>query len=503
MKTVNDRYILFSMILVVFLFLSVTQTLTSGFHLVDDHEIIKIKYDLKEASLGAVIKSWVKEDMNSINRFRPLYFANRVLMTRVFGSDFFFWSLYNGFLWCITLVFFYIGIRNLRFNIFESIIFLVISFIGPQTEIWWRLGPQESLGVTLLSAAFFFLSLGINRRLYHLNNIFFCLFLILASLCKESFILIIPAFIVLKLWTEIVIMKRTFKCTMLSNLILLVPLVIALLELIFIKYRIGTFYSGISGAPAVVFNNIWHTCLDFIKNYLNLVITCVILLVSGLLIRKRIFWFDLPGFVFFILILLPNILLYAKTGLDDCYLLPTSVGLAFFITSCLKDVADNSLRYRKVTYVLILISFIPHLIGVVNDASRFETEGKDTNKLLEAITSGYEKGTQVVVVADPVISYEASVSLKVYLYFENGIDLYGYPVMPDGGNKEIQGSVDEWKSYFAGRLFENLISNPGMIIFLDSKLTEKFFQKGPLTITEYEPLESGSYTYSLFRKKSI
>src|SRR4030042_3366416 len=349
MKTVNDRYVIFSIILVVFLFLSVTQTLTSGYHFIDDHEIVRIKHDLKEAPLFGVINTWVKEDMHVTARFRPLYFANRVFITSIFGSDFFFWSLYNGLLWCIVLILFYMGIRNLRFNITESLIFLVISFIGPQSEIWRRLGPQESLGVVFLSLAFYSLSLSANGKRYHLYNILFALSLILASLCKESFILIIPAFIILKIWYERIILKEPVKKTLLKELILFVPLFAALLELIYIKYRIGTEYSGLNNEPGIVIFNIWHTCLSFVKTYLNLVIAGVILLVTGLIIKRRIFWFDLPGLVFFLLIIIPNILLYARSGLTDRYLLPTTIGLGFFIVSCIKDIADNSLLYRKAT----------------------------------------------------------------------------------------------------------------------------------------------------------
>jgi len=502
MKTENDRYVLFCIVLFVFLFLSVTQTLTSGFHFVDDHEIVRIKYDLRESSLSEVTGNWIKEDMNSTARFRPLYFANRVFMTWIFGSDFFFWSLYNGLLWCITMIFFYLGARNLMFNIFESVIFLVISFIGPQSEIWWRLGPQESLGVTFLSIAFFVMSLSIHRKRYQLNNLIFALFLVLASLVKESFILVMPAFIFLKVITEKTIHKGNLKELIFRNTLLLIPLGVGLLELLLIKYRIGTSYSGIAGDPGAVLSNLFNACLDFLQTYLNLIIAGIILLTGGIFMKKRIFWFDPAGFIFFILIFIPNILLYARTGLMERYLLPTSIGLAFFIVSCLKDVADNSLLYRKASYILILFSFLPYIIQVTNDASAFATEGRETDKLLDAIALNHEEGSQVLAVVDPMMSYEKSVSLKTYLFCENGLDLYGYPVMPDSDNVEMQGYLDGWESYFSGQLYENMTSKPGMLIFLDSRLSEKFFQSGPLMINNFEPVESGSYTYSVFKRKS-
>lgn len=500
MKNINDRYVIFSIILVVFLFLSATQTLTSGYHFVDDHEVIRIKHDLKESSLIDVAKAWVKDDINDASRFRPLYFAHRVLETRVFGSDFFIWSLYTGLLWCLTLVLFYLGMRNLKFRIIESIIFLVVAFIGPQTEIWWRLGPQESLGVTFLAFSFYFMSVSAIGRNYHLNNILFIVFLILASLCKESFIIIIPAFLVFKVWYERVNLWKSNKKVLLKNLVLLVPFFAAIFEIIYIKYFVGTVYSGINNELNVVFGNIWHTCLNFVKTYLNLVIVGIILLITSMLIKKRIRRFDFMAFIFLLLILIPNIFLYARTGLSERYLLPSSIGLAFFIVACLKDISDNPMWYKKAANALILISFLPFLISAINDAARFAKEGKETNSLLSAISSSYETGTQALVVADPVRSYETSVSLKYYLFYENNIDLFGYCMIETAEDGAI-GYTDGWKSYFSGKLYENMNSKPGLLIFLDSKIADKFFEGGPLIQSDYFPVESGSYTYSLFKLK--
>jgi len=501
MKNINDRYVIFSIVLFVFLFLSVTQTLTSGYHFIDDHEIIRIKHDLNEETLMKVAKAWVKEDMTATVRFRPLYIVHRVLETWLFGSDFFLWSLYNGLLWCVTLIFFYLGVRNLRFNITESVIFLVISFIGPQTEIWWRLGPQESLGVTFLSLSFYFLSVSVNGIRYHINNILYIIFIILASLCKESFILIIPAFIVLKIWYEKVHLPGSLKEALLKNGILLIPLTVALLEIIYIKYYVGTYYSGVNDETKVVINNIWHACLSFIRTYLNLVIAGIILLIISRIIKKRVHRIDFLLFIFFALIIIPNIFLYARSGLTGRYLLPTSIGLAFFIAASIKEIDVNPLWYKETVYGVILVSFLLFLIDGVKDAVIFSKEGRETSSLLSAISANHGTGKEALLIANPVDSYEASVSLKIYLYCEDGIDLYGYCIIDEKENADVQEYVDGWKSYFSGKLYENLESRPELVIFLNSQLVEKFFDNGPLVSGDYEAVESGSYTYSLLKAK--
>jgi hypothetical protein len=409
--------------------------------------------------------------------------------------------LYNGLLWCITLILFYLGIRNMRFNIIESVIFLVISFIGPQTEIWWRLGPQESLGVTLLSLSFYFMSWSAKGNKYHLNSILFALFLILASLCKESFILIIPAFVVLKIWYERNNLTGSLREALLKNIILLIPLSVALLEVIYIKYSVGTYYSGVNDEANVVLSNTWHTCIRFVKTYLNLVVAGVILLVVSIIIKKWKSRIDFLSISFFAMIAIPNILLYARSGLTDRYLLPTSIGLAYFVVACVREIGDNPLWYRKVVYAVILISFLPLLAGAVKDAAIFAEEGKETGSLLSAVSANHETGKQVLVVVDPVDSYEASVSLKIYLFYENGIDLFGYSMPGEEDNSDFRAYNDGWKSYFSGKLFENLESKPELVIFLDSQLVDKFFESCHLVSSDYESVEFESFKYSLLKEK--
>jgi len=496
----EDKIVILSLVLLVFLFLFISNTLNSGFHFVDDHEVIKMKNDLKSSSLNTVSTNWVKEDLKNNSRFRPFYYIHRVVETRFLGSDFFLWSVYNGILCCLALIFFYRAMRNMEFGLGESIVFLIITFIGPQSSVWWRLGPGESLGITLIGFSFYFMSKCLYKRNFILNNLLFILFLILASLTKESFLLIIPALIIYKIWNEKIHIWSSLKESVFKNMILVIPLIIFVMELVIIKYYVGITYSGLDNHFLNNISSIFSTSLHFIRTYLNLLIVAILLLIIRRYLKNPPISINLLSLVFFLLILAPNIVLYAKSGLVERYLLPSSLGIGFFVASIIKMIDKDQLKYRKIVLTLIIVSFLPYMFSSCTDAIKFSKEGYATKKLLSAVSTNTTKGSQVLVIVDPVESYEKSVSLKTYLHYEDEIDLFGYPLVKDQKDADYQGYVDGWKSYFEGKQFENMSSKPALLIFLDNKLIESFFAKTNLLRNDYLPVDIGKSTFALLKK---
>jgi len=500
MKDKTNKVVILSIILFVFLFLFFSGTITSGYHFVDDHEVIKIKYDLKSSSVFTVSKNWVKEDLFNNGRFRPLYYIHRVLETKLLGSDFFLWSFYTGILCCLVMISFYLGIRNLKFALGESIAFLIITFIGPQWSVWWRLGPGESLGMVFLGVSFYFMSKSLNKRYFHLNNILFGFFLILSSLTKESFLLIIPAMIIFKIWNEKICFGSSLKELFYKNLILLVPLTVFAIELFIIKFYVGTAYSGLDTKLLNNVISILSTSFGFVKTYLNLIIVVLFLLIVSIYKKKHSIRFNLISFIFFLLIILPNIVLYEKSGLVERYLLPSTFGLGFLVATLIKGIKKDPIWFKKTALTLVLISFLPYMISSWREANKFSIEGNCTQKLLSAISKNYVNGSEVMVIVDPVGLYEKSVSLKTYLFYEEKIDLFGFVILKDENNIDYQQSVDGWKSYFNGRQYENMTSKPELLIFLDNQMVDDFFKKSQLLRNNYLQIEIGNSPYALLKE---
>lgn len=500
MANKEDKIVIISLVLLVFLFLLISKTLNSGFHFVDDHEVIKIKNELKSTSLSTVSENWVREDLNNNGRFRPFYYIHRVVETKLLGSDFFLWSLYDAILFCLALIFFYLAMRNLKFELGESIAFLIITFIGPQSSVWWRLGPGESLGMALLGFSFYFMSKSLYERKYQLYNIPFILFLILASLTKESFLIIIPAITIYKIWNEKIHRWSSFKESLYKNRILVIPLIVFVIEIFIIKYYVGTSYSGLDTHFFNFVSRLLLTSLHFVKTYLNLVIAGLLILMIRRYLKNPPISINLLSLAFFLLIIAPNIVLYAKSGLVERYLLPSSLGLGFFVASIIKGIDKDQLRYRKIVLTIITISFLPFMFSSCSEAIKFSKEGYATKRLLSAVSTNYMKGSQLLVIADPVESYEKSVSLKTYLFYEEEIDLFGYPIVKDDKNADYQGFVDGWKSYFYGNQFENMSRKPALLIFLDNKMVDSFFVKSNLLRNEYLPVNMGNSPFALLKK---
>jgi hypothetical protein len=500
MKEKKDFIVAGILVVYVFLFFFITGTLTSGFHFVDDHEVIKIKHNFNESSYLNVTKNWVKEDLHNNGRFRPLYYIYRVAETKIFGSDFTLWSIHNGVLLCIGLLLFYFGMRNMKFQIVESLTALIIIFAGPQSSVWWRLGPGESLGMVLLGFSFYLISNTGQKRNYHLNNLFFVFFLILSSLTKESFLIIVPGMIVLKVWNDKINLWGSFKISVNRNLLLLVPLIVIVIELGIIKYYVGTAYadldSNLINNLKLVFSASWH----FFRTYLNLLIAGIIILAISWVIKKSVKRPNLFSIVFFLLILVPNIVLYSRSGLVERYLLPASFGLAFLVVIFLSQIEDNKGWFKKTALILIILSFLPAFAKTFVEARKFSREGEDTKELFSAISLNYIKGTNVMLVADPVESYEYSVSLKTYLIYENQIDLYGYCILPIENHEASQSYIDGWKSYFIGRQFENLTKKPELLIFLDKQKVDEFFNASVLLQKDYQSIDLGNTPYALFKE---
>lgn len=473
----------------VLIFLGLNGTLNSGYHFVDDHEIIRINNDLQNESLVSVVKKWVGDDLNI--RFRPLYFVHRVLTTRLFGTNFLYLALYTGILSVITFLSLIVSLRKLNFSSIESLIFLIITFIGPQFSIWWRLGPNETLGITMISISFLFMSKCLNKRRYFINNALFFLFLILSSLCKESFLLIVPGIILFKFLNEIHTLNISFNESLRRNLLSIIPLLIIIIELYIIVEYVGLNQVGYAGVDLNLRNTligIRNVIVNLRRPYLLLIEWAVILLLLKMLISNN-FEFKrlIPPLILSILIVIPNIILYAKSGMWERYFLPTSFGIAFLIISIMKA-NGGGLSFMKLVLLSIVIwLYIPIINRTFEDVQSFENEGIMLKSLIENTLNHHTDNSKTLVVVDPVRSYEKSYSLKVYLGIDHNIDLYGYAFEDESLSEEFRESlINGWYHYFENRTYYDLESDPDEIIFLDKSLIDKFYAVCKLNKNDYK-----------------
>ena len=188
-------FLIISISLISFLFIH--GTITSGFHFVDNHEIVQINKDLRDfnGNLFQVVEKWVNNDLKG--RFRPMYMIDNVLVDTLFKGNFFYISLYHAFIHVFILFFLFLGVRKIGFPLLHSFAFPILSLLGVQSAIWWRLGPNETIGMWYLSLTFLSMVYAVKSRNHKLFfRVLFGIFGIFTILCKESFLILTPAVIV-------------------------------------------------------------------------------------------------------------------------------------------------------------------------------------------------------------------------------------------------------------------------------------------------------------------
>lgn len=271
----KNEYLLVSLFfaLMVFSLLLSTGTITSGWHMVDDHEFLEYQIELSrsEGTVFTCIQKALEEDIGS--RFRPLYYIFRVILTTFFGSNLVVWSIFKAIEIVISFIFLYLCARTLKCTVFYSIIFTMVVMVGPQSVVWWKLGPQESTGIMLFAVSFYFLLkwLQTSKNSYAIVSYVFTL---TVALYKESFLLLIPFLMCFVIYSDCNKTEFSFSSVRASVrqhfLFMLIYSLTFIAEVLIIILVVGVSSPGYVGFDSSVtlhqYKIYW---LDAIRNYLK------------------------------------------------------------------------------------------------------------------------------------------------------------------------------------------------------------------------------------------
>ncbi|HUW23158.1 MAG TPA: hypothetical protein VMW39_03915 [bacterium] len=430
-KTQEYFIVLISFLFLVFGFLAFTGTLFSGFHFTVDHEMVRINDQLKHKDFCHVAKGVISNDLNK--RFRPFYYLHRVLQTRLFGINFTLWYIYNGLLAAFCAFFLYLFARNANFSFAQSLFFSFLTLLGPQAAIWWRLGLSETQGMFFLALCLFFLAKSVYAYRHNvLYNLAFVVSLIITSLCKESFIVLIPAILFWKIWLYSSRNKISFMEAIYKNLFSISLLVlIMLIELYIIIAFVGTNKLGYVGVD----QNIHLFRLLGRSIYFTIRRGPFILALFGvfLIMRSRlnndqkfsiyeIFKVFVDNFlkiiILFSLIFFPQAFLYNKTGFWDRYFLPAFLAFSVLIIYLQREInKSGKISYfsQKIFVILLIIMLWFKVEPTIRIAKAFTNEGVATNSFLKSIAENTNEDSEIVIASDPVDNFEWSISISTYL----------------------------------------------------------------------------------------
>jgi len=440
--------IFFSIAFILVAFLGLHGTMSSGFHFVDNHEVVQINRELSDAngSLIHVISTWVKNDLGG--RFRPMYMIDNVIVYTTLNGNFFLISLYHTLLIILIVFFLFLSLRKLGFPLFEALTFPIVALTGVQSAIWWRLGPNESIGMWYLSLSLLFMVYAIkNKTKNGLFRLLFCLATLLMMLCKESFLLFSPAMVLIYLSLDkhesddkwFLILKRHLPEVSLIS-------VFFLATIFFILTKVNTENLGYAGIKDVNPSAYLNTFGKLLSEGGIGIVSIILFIISGVLSyrwsqnKKKVLSNHILVLLITICITIPQSFLYAKSGMFERYFLPGILAWAFMLSFSLKNlkkVIEPKLLKVKIDYylffeiALLLSLVIPRLLIVSREATIFTTDGKEVNSVLSMITENVHKNQTIVFVADPISDFERTISFRRYLGGTNGLTkIFTYPVIP-------------------------------------------------------------------------
>lgn len=383
------------------------RTITSGFKLVDDQMLIRYVYNMEVQgrSVWSVIREELAFDFNE--RFRPLYYPTRVFLAFLFRDDFVALSILRGletvFAFIVT---YYVG-RKLKCSIGYSLVFALVILMGPQSAIWWKLGPQELAGTWLIGLIMLCL-LQWRENGKQIWNILGIVLVIVVSLYKESFAILIPAIMLFYVYTELADEKITFLSVVNAirkNIWSLLALGIFLLfEAAMMVFWVGTDSTSYAGVDLSL--GLWFYIKMFLNNFrlhLRLGQYAIWVLLIFCIYRNR--WQTIQKYIWQLfyacVIVLPQFVIYAKCGIEERYVIPWIYGVAFFFIIVLCK--DENLKDKRRKYYNIALGA---LIGVnfiltCYEADIFAYRGRNFQNVLDKVMEISDEDTKILAAFEP------------------------------------------------------------------------------------------------------
>ncbi|MFZ3273129.1 MAG: hypothetical protein WA143_02525, partial [Lutibacter sp.] len=215
-----------------------------------------------------------------------------------------------------------------------------------------------------------------------------------------------------------------------NNIILIICLLlIFIIEIYIIIFVVGTNkigYAGIDNSFNAI--NFLKSIYVFLRHnkYIYLILFGLFLLVQNLksweINLYKDFKNQLPyifNIVIMLVIILPQMILYNKSGIFERYLLPLNFGFALLVIFLLKNVyeSNNISLFSKTTFTFAIIYVIYSLFryDTLPNAKLFAQEGFSTNKFISTILNNTKVNDSILVVLNSSQNYEWGHSINRYM----------------------------------------------------------------------------------------
>jgi hypothetical protein len=154
-------------------------------------------------------------------RFRPLAMVYYVAIAKWIYPSFTMIAVVLALQGIFSCYFFFRFARLLKCGLVVSFLFPLFVLAGNQGVIFWRNCMSETLCMLLVSLSLYYLARSLAEKTGKWNIFFFAVFLLLSTFVKESFIILVPAVLFLKIWQEALGSKISLQASLKRNFPLL------------------------------------------------------------------------------------------------------------------------------------------------------------------------------------------------------------------------------------------------------------------------------------------
>jgi hypothetical protein len=394
----------------------------AGFnYFLDDHQIIlsHSNYISFDDIIVRPFTSLFTSDQKS--RFRPLYDVFIRLFSQIYGLNPFLWYL-SSFLVAITTTgIFYVFAKLQNFSYLESTIFAALIVFGQQASTYARFGTPETTSTFFLALAFLFGSFKFKKNIIQLlSDSLFLLFALLASLNKEACILMLPALAFFKVWAFSRKSNISLKDSLSRNknaTLLILSAFILFITYIKLANITGPGYAGIDRGTFSI-----HNFRNLLRNF-KLAIFINIIYAIIYFKNNRLNGFHISrisGFyILSCLIIIPQLILYSKSGINMHYFLPVAIGNSLLIIYPIKKIREKSnLHFQILMFALILTIFLVISQNIIITKKYFQDVLSGTNNIQEMVTDiskCINQNSSLVIFGNPYTNYELLFAFKTVM----------------------------------------------------------------------------------------
>jgi Dolichyl-phosphate-mannose-protein mannosyltransferase len=385
----------------------------AGFnYFIDDHGILVINNShnsFKDIFIEPFTSLFSSEPKS---RFRPIYDVLIRLCTKLYGLNPFVWYLSSLLVAIATSTIFYLVARLQKFSQLESIGFAGLILFGQQASTYTRFGTPETVATLFVALSFLFGSLNSdcsdkpsNRQIIY--NSLFVIFALLAALNKEACILILPALAYFKIWHLSKTKDLSFKESFLFNrhsIIFILASFISFIAYIKLAPVTGPGYAGID-----------KDTLSIVSLFGSLVSNGAIFGVA--LIGNIGYYYisrseqhekyDPTFYILAALAIIPQLIIYNKTGMNWHYILPASIGVSFLAFYPISKIAKKSSKSYQI-FISIILTILA--LQIIFTGSYFANTSKRTatiEPLVSSIRDCVRQDAPLAIVGNPYLDYEA------------------------------------------------------------------------------------------------